>query len=35
VPEEFDMSSAVTDYDQNDYDYRAYWDGRDYEAGPI
>ena len=26
------MSAVVTDYDQNDYDYRAYWDGRDYEA---
>src|ERR1700712_117015 len=26
------MSAVITDCDQNDYDYRSYWDGRDYEA---
>jgi SAM-dependent methyltransferase len=26
------MSTVVADYDRNDYDYRTYWDGRDYEA---
>jgi SAM-dependent methyltransferase len=26
------MATVVADYDRNDYDYRTYWDGRDYEA---
>ena len=25
------MLQPVADYDSNDYDYRTYWDGRDYE----
>jgi SAM-dependent methyltransferase len=25
------MSNEIADYDSNGYDYRAYWDGRDYE----
>jgi SAM-dependent methyltransferase len=25
-------ATVVADYDRNDYDYRTYWDGRDYEA---
>jgi SAM-dependent methyltransferase len=26
-----EMGTGIADYDSNGYDYRAYWDGRDYE----
>ena len=25
------MVQTIADYDSNEYDYRTYWDGRDYE----